>query len=68
VEHLLRVTQVAEILNLRPSTIYELCRRGSLPYVRITSGRRRSLIRFRADEIKRLIEERSVAPSGTRGR
>ena len=57
---LLTARQVAGLLNIRPTTVYALCRRGELPHVRVTQGTRRALIRFRGEDIERLIKERTV--------
>ena len=51
--------QVADLLNIQPSTVYALCRRGELPHVRITQGARRALIRFDPDAIRKFIASRS---------
>ncbi len=61
-ETLLRAKDVARILNLRPSTVYDLAHRGVLPYIRIKQGVRRPLIRFRATDIERLLRQRTVPP------
>ena len=60
-ENLLRALQVAEILNLRTPTVYQLAYRGLIPHVRISQGSRRALIRFRREDIEKLIEDRSVS-------
>ena len=59
-EALLVAKDVARILNLRISTVYDLSHRGVIPHVVITKGRRRSLIRYRQQDIERLIRERST--------
>ncbi len=56
---LLRAQAVAQLLDVRPATVYALVDRGVLPHVRLTKGRRRSLIRFRLSEIEAFLEERS---------
>lgn len=50
---------VAFLLGVRVSTVYSLCKRRSIPHVRIAEGARRPLIRFRADDIERFIKERT---------
>ena len=56
--------QVARLLNLKTSTVYDAASKGRIPCVRLWQGRRRSVLRFRPEEITRLIEERSKpAPS-----
>ncbi len=58
-ESLLRAADVARLLNIRPSTVYDLAHRGVLPYVRIVQGRRRSLIRFRPSDLEELLRKRT---------
>jgi len=58
---LLAAQEVARLLHVRPSTVYALCRRRELPHVRLSQGRRRALIRFRLEDLERLIRERSIA-------
>ncbi len=60
-ETLLRAKDVAQILNVRPSTVYELAHRGVLPHIRITEGSRRALIRFRPADVELFLKQRSVA-------
>ncbi len=58
-ESLLRAKEVAKILNIRPSTVYDLAHRGVLRCVRIAQGTRRSLIRFRPSDLEQLLRERT---------
>ena len=58
-ETLLRATEVARILSLRPSTVYSLAHRRILRHVRIAQGARRALIRFRPSDIDQLIHDRT---------
>ena len=58
---LLRAQDVAKILNLRVSTVYELCHRGSIPHVRLSEGMRRALIRFRGEDIEQLVQDGTVS-------
>ncbi len=62
-QRLLTVEEVACLLAVKPGTIYDAASRGRLPVVRLWEGRRRALIRFRPDDIQRLIDERTV-PAG----
>lgn len=57
---LLTVEEVAALLQLRPSTVYALCHRGDLPHVRLSQGRKRSLIRFRRSDIERLLGQHAT--------
>ena len=58
-ELLLTAQQVSRRLNIRVATVYAAAYDGRLPCVRLWEGRRRALIRFRAEDIERLIQERS---------
>ena len=58
-DSLLTPNQVARLLSLQPSTIYAAAARGQLLCVRLWKGERRTLIRFRREDIERIIEERS---------
>ena len=46
-ETLLRAKDVAQILNVRPSTVYELCYRRELPFYRVGKS-----YRFDMEQIK----------------
>ena len=64
-EQLLTARDVARLLNIRPSTVYALCRRGELVHIRLSEGRRRALIRFSKEEIEKLIQQRMVGARST---
>ena len=49
----LTANEVASILRLAPSTVYEMARRGELPAVRI--GNR--TVRFMAEKIEQMLAE-----------
>ena len=59
---LLTARQVAELLNIRISTVYALCRRRDLPHIRLSEGKRRALIRFRRADIEEMLRERTAVP------
>lgn len=63
-ETLLTPEQVAEIFSVKPQTIRDAVWRGKLPCVRLWTGRKKSLIRFRREDIEKLIQERTVSPNG----
>jgi excisionase family DNA binding protein len=52
---LLDVHEAAELLHLRPSTVYELARSRGLPHVRI--GRS---VRFTREQLARWVDENSL--------
>jgi len=57
-QSLITVEDVARRLGIRPSTVRVGVKKGVIPAVVLWSGKRRSLIRFRPDDIEKLIEER----------
>ena len=59
-ERLLTSEEVAEILRLKPQTIRDAAWRGKIACVRLWSGERKTLLRFKPSDIKKLIEIRSV--------
>ncbi|MBZ5638301.1 MAG: helix-turn-helix domain-containing protein [Acidobacteriia bacterium] len=56
---LLTARDVARILNVRPVTVYAAASTGRLPSVRLWKGKRRSLVRFRAEDIDAFIRNRT---------
>jgi len=58
---LLTAHQVAEVLQLKLSSIYDAVQKGRLPAIRLWEGRRRSVIRFRATDIQEFINSRRTA-------
>jgi len=64
---LLTAREVAQILRLRPSTVFDAAARGKLPCLRIWRGQRRSLVRFRRTDIDALLHPgppKPVQPDG----
>jgi len=64
---LLTAEDVARILNVKVSTIYDGVYRGLLPAIRIWRGRRRSLIRFSGEDLKTFIDSRRTKSQGAAG-
>jgi len=60
-ESLLTAHQVASRLNIKVVTVYAAAATGRIPYVRLWAGRRRALVRFRREDIERLIRERTIS-------
>jgi excisionase family DNA binding protein len=58
-DSLLTSEQVAELLQIKPQTVRDAAWRGKLPCVRVWSGKKKTLLRFRREDIMRLIEERT---------
>ena len=63
---LLTAEEVARLLNIKPSTVYDAAARGRIPSVRLWEGRRRPLLRFRPEDIDQLVERR-LTGSGEEG-
>lgn len=55
---LLKAAEVAALLRVRLSTLYQLCRTGKIPHLRINEGARRALIRFEKSAIEDWLRER----------
>jgi excisionase family DNA binding protein len=59
---LLTAEEVASLLRVKASTVYDAAARGVLPVLRLWKGRRRTLIRFQRADIDNFIRERSSPP------
>ena len=57
---LLRADDVADLLSVRTSTIYEWVRMDYIPHIRLGTGKKKPCVRFDLDEIKRWLDERKV--------
>jgi len=62
VDSLLTAQEVAVLLHIRPVTVYSAAAKGRIPSVTLWTGRRRSLIRFRREDINRFIADRAGRP------
>ena len=59
-EPLLDAREVAKWLGVAPSTVYDAVTKGILPAVRMWKGKRRTLVRFRRQDVEAFINERAV--------
>lgn len=59
-QSLLTPEQVAELLAVRPQTVRDAAWRGKLPCVRLWRGKRKSLLRFRREDIDAFLRERTT--------
>jgi len=57
---LLTVKEVAGILSVSATTVYEMCREGKLVHNRIGVGR--GAIRIKPSELERLLSQSEVVP------
>ena len=55
-EPLLTASEVARVLKVKTVTVHAAAHDGRIPCVRLWQGRRRSLIRFRPQDIQKLID------------
>ena len=55
---LLSANEVAALLNIKKSTVYEAVLKGRLPAVSLWRNNKRTFLRFRRSDIERFIEER----------
>lgn len=60
-ERLMTVAEVAELLSVQPSTVYEWTRNGYIPHVRLGTGKKRPCVRFRKSVIAAWLQERETA-------
>lgn len=58
-EQLLTCEQVADLLQLAPQTIRDAAWRGKIPCVRLWTGRKKTLLRFKRSEIDQFVRDRS---------
>ncbi len=57
---LLTAEEVASLLRVKPSTVYDAAARGDLPVVKLWKGKRRTLLRFRRGDIETFILNRTT--------
>jgi len=60
-DQLLTSEQVAELLHVKPQTVRDAAWRGKLPCVRLWSGKRKTLLRFKRADIEEFIRSRTVS-------
>jgi len=52
---LLNVTEVAQLIGVKPSTIYQWTHQGFIPYVKVGK-----LVRFKPDAVMKWIDEKET--------
>jgi len=60
-ERLLTAKEVAPLLGVGVSTVYEWQRKGRIPYIRLPGNG----VRFRASDLQAWIESRIISPKNT---
>jgi len=63
-DSLIDAKEVAERLRVQLPTVYAAANDGRIPCVRLWQGKRRTLIRFRPEDIDRFIAERTTSVKG----
>ena len=53
-ERLLNVAEVADLLNISPSLVYQIVEAGKIPFLRIGNGR--GAIRFQSADVKAYLD------------
>ena len=59
-DRLITSEEVAELLSVKPQTVRDAAWRGKIPCVRLWTGKKKSLLRFKRSDIDKLIEDRSI--------
>ncbi len=57
-EALLKAEQIAELLNVRVSTVYEWVRMDYIPHIRLGTGRKKPCVRFSSTAIDQWLIEK----------
>ena len=66
---LLTASQVADLLNIKKSTVYEAALKGRLPAVSLWKNSRRTFLRFRRSDIEEFIKSHTrTIESGTQNK
>ena len=60
---LLTAIQVAELLNIKKSTVYEAALKGRLPAISLWKKKRRTFLRFRRSDIEKYIRDHTIGPT-----
>jgi len=65
-EPLLRAEEVAQMLNIKVSTVYEWVRMDYIPHIRLGTGAKRPCVRFFAGAIQQWLREKKKDGRTTR--
>lgn len=58
---LMTAREVARLLRVRTTTVYEAAASGRIPAVRVWQGKRRALIRFRRADVEAILQPKQNA-------
>jgi len=59
-EPLLTAEQIARILNVQRSTVYDWVQMDYIPHIRLGTGKKRPLVRFSASKVEEWLKEKEV--------
>lgn len=62
--NLLTQKQLGDLLQLSQATISRMCASGDIPHIVLRSGRRKRVIRFRAEDVEKWLQSRTHGGSG----
>ncbi len=65
-EPLLTVIDVAQLLNVKPTTVYEWARMDYIPHIRLGLGAKKPCVRFRWSAVETWLDQREKAGRTTR--
>ena len=57
-ESLITASQVAELLSVQPTTIYEWARMDYIPHIRLGLGKKKPCLRFRLSAVETWINQK----------
>ena len=60
-EPLLTADDVAQLLNVKPTTVYEWARMDYIPHIRLGVGKKKPCLRFRLSAIATWLDQRENA-------
>ena len=63
---LAKADQIAEMLNVQTSTIYEWARMEYIPHIRLGTGKKKPCIRFSVADIEKWLKDRAEEGRTTR--
>jgi excisionase family DNA binding protein len=61
-DELLTSEEVAALLKVKAQTVRDAAWRGKLPCIRLWSGKKKTLLRFKRSEIEQFVRDRTVRP------
>ncbi len=59
-EPLLTAKQIAQMLNVKSSTVYEWAQMGYIPCIRLGTGKKKPLVRFSQFRVQEWLKQKEV--------